>query len=67
MTSKATAFFDEALRIDPQESNVYYRRALSNIALGKDADAAQDAEKAIELGFDSDVLKQSIDALRTQT
>ena len=44
--------FDEAIRLDPQYSDVYYNRGLAYEALGKTIEAERDFAKAKELGYD---------------
>ena len=48
----AISEYDEAIRLDPELAKAYANRALAYTALGRDAEAARDAEKAIELGYD---------------
>ena len=40
-----------AIELDPELAHAYANRAFTYAALGRDADAESDAEKAIELGL----------------
>ena len=41
---RSMAYFDEAIRQDPENADAYYGRALSNFALGRVRDAQHDAD-----------------------
>lgn len=53
---EAIVEYGEAIRLDPELAKAYANRALAYTELGKDAEAARDAEKAIELGYDPTLL-----------
>jgi Tfp pilus assembly protein PilF len=52
---------DEAIRLDPQFAAAYANRAVVYTFLGKDAEAEQDTNKAVELGFDRDKLDGQVE------
>ena len=56
--------FNEAIRLNPNFDNAYVNRAFAYTALGDDAAAQEDIDKAIELGIDSQALKEEIDSLK---
>ena len=58
--------YDQIIRRNPQASGAYAGRAVAYIILGKDEEADQDAEKAVELGFDPDILEDAIQDLKRQ-
>jgi len=58
--------YNEAIRLDPQYAPAYAGRAKAQTLLGKDAEAEQDVEKAVELGFDRSSLEEEIQELKSQ-
>ena len=58
--------YDQIIQRNPQASGVYAGRAVAYTILGKDEEAAKDAEKAVELGFDPDILEEAIRDLQRQ-
>ena len=44
--------------------NAYYNRTLANILLGRDDEAQEDADKAVELGYDPEALIEAMNGLR---
>ena len=42
---------DESIRLDPQRAFAYRNRALTYTLLGKEVEARQDIERAVELGL----------------
>ena len=57
---RATEDLNEALRLVPQFATAYVNRAVSYTLLGMDAEAQEDIERAIELGFDRGVVESAI-------
>jgi Tfp pilus assembly protein PilF len=51
---------DQAIKLNDQIPSAYAIRALANTYLGDDDTAKADAEKAIQLGFDGDLLRHFI-------
>jgi tetratricopeptide (TPR) repeat protein len=62
--TRAIQDFNEAIRLDPTLALAYYNRALAYILLGGDLEAERDAERAVQLGFDSVPLRQAIARLK---
>ena len=62
----AIAEYDEALRLDPQDTQAYAYRALAYSRLGKDGEARQDVDRAVGLGYDRALLEGTIEELKTQ-
>ena len=58
--------YDQIIRRNPQASGAYAGRAVAYTILGNDEDAESDAEKAVELGFDSAILEEAIRDLKRQ-
>ena len=56
--------FDQAIRLNPELANAYRGRAIANTLLGKDAEAQQNADRAIELRIDPTVLENAIEGLK---
>ena len=44
--------------------NAYYNRTLANTLLGRDDEAQEDADKAVELGYDPEALIAAMNGLR---
>ena len=57
---------DEAIHLDPQLALAYANRARAFTLLGKDAEAQQDADRAVELGFDRAVVEEEIERLKRE-
>ena len=43
--------YDEAIRLERQDADAYYKRGLAHEALGKTIEAERDFAKAKELGY----------------
>ncbi len=56
--------YDEAISLDPQLALAYANRAVANTLLGNDAAARRDADRAIQLGFDSALINEGIEWLK---
>ena len=54
----------KSFRLKPQDSLAYANRAKAYTLLGMDAEAEQDASRAIELAFPPDVLQRQIEELK---
>ena len=54
-----------AVNLNPEFQLAYYNRALANTLLGRETDAEADARRAVELGFDPDLLSRAINELKT--
>jgi tetratricopeptide (TPR) repeat protein len=63
---RAIADYAEAILLDPQDAGTYASRALAYTALGKDRSAEQDIDKAVEFGFDADLLRAAVEELKAQ-
>ena len=57
---------NEAIRLDLQLAFAYANRALAYASLGMNAEAQQDIERAIELGFDRGDLESAIAEVKSQ-
>ena len=55
---EAIAEYDEAIRLDPQDALAYANRTRAHTLMSMDAEAEQDFNRAVELGFDPDALRQ---------
>ena len=51
---------DRAIELDAGLVNAYYNRTLTNILLGRDAEAQQDVDRAVALGYDPESLVAAI-------
>ena len=51
---------DEAIRLGPKLALAYANRAVASNFLGNEAAARQDIDRAVELGFDRDLLEAAI-------
>ena len=51
---RAIQEYDEAIRLERQEADAYYKRGLAHEALGKTKEASRDFEKAIQ-EYDEDI------------
>jgi len=49
--------FDASLRLAPGKTEAYAYRALTNTYLGNDGEAQGDVDRALELGFDPELLE----------
>jgi Flp pilus assembly protein TadD len=49
---RAIEVHDEAVRLEPQRALVYVNRAVACTHFGKDNEAQQDGDRAVELGID---------------
>ncbi len=58
--------YDEALAIFPQLGEAYAGRARSYQFLGRDLEAQQDVDRAVEFGFDRLLLEAEIEEGRNQ-
>ncbi len=58
MTQRNTAW------VNPQDAEAYKNRALSYSFLGKDAEARQDVDRAVELGVNRTDLERKIEELK---
>ena len=63
---RAIQDYDEALNIFPEFGEAYAGRAKSYQYLGKDSEAQQDLDRAVELGFDRLLLETEIEEGRNQ-
>ena len=54
----------QAIEINPNYGMAYYNRALVYTQLGRDAEAAQDVERAVEQGFDQSTILAAIEELK---
>ncbi len=63
---RAIADYAEAIRLNPQDAGAYASRALAYTALGKDREAERDIDKAVEFGFDADLLRAAVEELKAQ-
>ena len=63
---EAIAEYDQAIRLVPNLGEAYGGRALALAAIGKDSEAKQDAERAVELGVDRALLEEAIEELKKQ-
>ena len=63
---RAIVDLDEAIRLNPQYASAYVSRALAFILLGKDTEAEQDVDRAVELGADHGLLEEEIEELKKQ-
>ncbi len=55
---------DETIRRNPRDAQTYAARAETYTLLSRAAQAGQDADKAIELGYDEDTLNDRLNELR---
>ena len=63
---RAIADYAEAILLNPQDAGAYAGRALAYTSLGKDRSAEQDIDKAVELGFDAELLRTWVEELKAQ-
>ena len=63
---RAIQDYDEAIRLNPQLAVAYANRAFAYTSLGKDTEAEQDINLAIELGIDRAVMESTIQELKSQ-
>ena len=63
---RATQDLGEATRLDPELAQAYFIRALAYTFLGNDAEASQDIDEAMEMGFDRAILEQAISKIKKQ-
>ena len=56
---------DEAIRLNPDIALAYVNRASALAALGRDTEAASDVAHATKLGYDTVLLQEWLDTLRT--
>ncbi len=61
---RAIPDYDEAIRLDPRYALAHANRAKNYTLLGMDPEAAQDVERAVELGRDRDALESAIEELK---
>ncbi len=61
---RAIADYAEAILLNPQDAGTYASRALAYTSLGKTRAAEQDIDKAVELGFDADLLRAAVEELK---
>ena len=54
-----------AVSLDPEFQLAYYNRAIAYTLLGRETDAEADERRAVELGFDPDLLSRAIKELKT--
>ena len=57
---------NEAIRLNPRYDWAYADRALVNTFLGNDVAARLDIDRAVELGFNRDLLNAEIEMAKTQ-
>ena len=57
--------YDEAIRLNPQYDRAYAARAVSYTFLGQDAEAQQDFQQAVTLGFDASALRAHIEGAKS--
>ena len=55
---------DESIRQEPKQARVYAARAESYTILSRDAEARQDIDTAIELGYDAESLNYRLEELK---
>ena len=63
---RAIQDYDQAIHVNPQYANAYAGRALAYTIISMDAEAQQDVDRAVELGFNRTRLDSTIDELRKQ-
>ena len=61
---EAVAEYGEAIRYNPRLTQTYVSRAITYILLGRDAEAQQDVDRAVELGEERAPLEQQIQSLK---
>ena len=61
---RAIKDYDETLRLDPQHAHGYGNRALAYAALNMYPEAQHDVERAVELGVDRALLKNTLEKLK---
>jgi tetratricopeptide (TPR) repeat protein len=63
---EALVFYDEALRLDPEQGPAFYNRSMARLALGDAAGALEDLDAAAALGgFERE--RASLDVLKAKT
>lgn len=61
---EAIAEYDEAIRLNPEYTLAYANRARVYTMLYMDTEAEQDVNRALELGFDRELLDKEIELLK---
>ena len=64
--AEAIQDLDESIRLDPVLGFAYANLALAFTLLGKDKEAQQDVDRAVELGFDRGLLDSAIENAKKQ-
>ena len=57
---------EEAIRLDPEYTKAYENRAMVYTLLGRDDEAREDVERAVELGGDRGALEREMERLRQE-
>ena len=65
-TARAIEDYDKAIRLNTQNALAYINRGLAYTQLGMDAEAQQDIERAVELGFARGAVESSIAEAKSQ-
>ena len=63
---RAIEDYTMVIEIIPSVGTFYANRALAHTALGNDQEAERDIEKAVELGYNADLLREAVEELKAQ-
>ena len=63
---QAVENYDQAINLSPDFTHAFIRRALAHAALGNEAEAQQDTDRAVELGANREQMEARLTAITEQ-
>ncbi len=64
--ARAIQNYDKTISLDPKFAVVYAYRSVAYTSVGKDAEARQDIERAVELGVERATVEQAVEQAKQQ-